>query len=89
MSITGSRKFANVHSLPASVTDHDLRALALAATRGPWREGEHPHEIVGDGGETVVVSPSHAEDLCYIIAANPARVLRLLDRIADLERRTQ
>ena len=74
--------------------DHnDLRALAEAATPGPWRtwiEGE------GDawGGDPCVVAATPGRTVCelatiadtrFIAAANPTAILALLDRILVLE----
>lgn len=74
-----------------------LRALAMAATPGPWREWgreveygavyiKHPD---GRGGmlsvAQVISFDRREENASFIEAANPTTIISLLDRIAQLE----
>lgn len=70
------------------MSDEELRALAEAATPGPWEVvGE---SVVTDGNAAtvaVIEAPDYEEDAAYIAAANPTAVLDLLDRLAAAEAR--
>jgi hypothetical protein len=74
------------------MTDAHLKRLAEAATPGPWRAA-HYHEgyiqIETNGEPSLCVLDSDvgthfARNADFIAAANPATVLRLLERIAAL-----
>lgn len=75
----------------------ELRRLAEAATPGPWENGKPSDAIIAQGDPTVPLDPSTeayyggptlvAESIAtnnraFIVAANPARVIVLLDRLA-------
>lgn len=67
--------------------DHnELRALALAATPGPWKAQQRNKQeaiyIVGPDCTPPACHAFYANNAAYIAAANPATVLALLD---DLE----
>ena len=76
------------------MTDAELRALAEAATPGPWTRldtGSEGCSVVASGRRRVA-RLTHLDlaecraDAAYIAAANPQTVLALLDRIAALEK---
>ena len=75
---------------------NELRALALAATPGPWKTDRHLGSRSGevlicfdaqDRGRGIAIAetvPGTGEEYCnadYIAAANPATVLALLDEL--------
>ena len=75
---------------------NELRALALAATPGPWKTDRHLGSRSGevlicfdaqDRGRGIAIAetvPGTGEEYCnaaYIAAANPATVLALLDEV--------
>jgi hypothetical protein len=68
------------------VTHDELRALALAATPGPWSAHERPYM----GWDIDPIEPGlrgmleREADARYIAAANPATVLALLDDLTRL-----
>ncbi|MGR2678679.1 ead/Ea22-like family protein [Chromobacterium haemolyticum] len=76
----------------------ELASLARAATPGPWKTGKR-RQVVGpydvcvdtDIGPKVLLSGNSnfiadgERDAAFAAAANPATVLALLDRIAELE----
>lgn len=78
-------------------TDHnELRALALAATPGPWTKARSRYgdtlivtAIEGRASETLAFQAAENEnienDAAYISAANPATVLALLDELDAVE----
>ncbi len=78
-------------------TDAELRALAEAATPGPWRHSGatvwapmSPDDPTDYSGEAVAYVPTlgdefDADDAAYIAAASPDRILALLDEVARLE----
>jgi len=78
---------------------HNLKALAEAATKGPWKHGKNsddvvadfpggheqdPHEIDYYGGHLIAESIS-SQNRDFITAANPAAVLELIAEIEHLE----
>lgn len=83
--------------------ERELRRLAEAATPGPWEydggtyiTGATPVEV--DWSDelvmpTVINDPNVFDrpevDRAYVVAANPATVLRLLARIEELEERVR
>lgn len=81
------------------MSDEELRALAEAATRGPWREGPGavwtdwrlPNEALGQPFSlpeqhiATVSGPNRA----YIVAVSPDVVLDLLDRLELAEQRAR
>jgi hypothetical protein len=60
-----------------------LKALALAATSGPWVDGGHTVYQADEVGDELICKQMGAEDSAYVAAANPAAVLEL---IAEVER---
>ena len=67
-------------------TDHnELRALALAATPGPWQAQQRNKQeaiyIVGPGHTPPACHAFYANNADYIAAAHPATVLALLDEL--------
>lgn len=72
-----------------------LRALAEAATPGPWHHAQHPaddqmHDIRGpinDAHNVVIYAECEPEDAAYIAAADPPTLIALLDRLEELEGR--
>ena len=65
------------------MTDHnELRALALAATPGPWQAQQRNKQeaiyIVGPDCTPPACHAFYADNAAYIAAANPATVLALL-----------
>lgn len=67
-------------------TDHnELRALALAATPGPWRAQQRNKQeaiyIVGPDHTPPACHAFYANNADYIAAAHPATVLALLDEL--------
>lgn len=77
------------------MSDDELRALATAATPGPWKHTAlWAIEARDDNGDWQSIAGTHVDDehndqrftdAAYIAAANPATALSLLDRIATLE----
>lgn len=78
----------------------ELRALAEAATPGPWdtrAERMRPRAIVVAGTEQVADAAEHVHwtdaqcerNAAFIAAANPSAILSLLDRLAALEAETK
>lgn len=78
------------------MTDEELRALAEAATRGPWEEGRRvfhdghsvqrlgPIEACWCNDETAELDFTRGQaDIDYIKAVSPDVVLALLDRLRD------
>ncbi len=69
-----------------------LRALAQAATPGPWRNYKNClyGQVVTDDGKQVTMNEEHGacwhDDAEYIAAANPAVILALLSRLDRQER---
>lgn len=68
------------------MTDHnELRALALAATPGPWQAQQRNKQeaiyIVGPDCTPPACHAFYADNAAYIAAANPATVLALLDEV--------
>lgn len=66
-----------------------LRALAMAATPGPWSAYAYRVRKIDPSGEAHVMcdycwSPVEA---AYIAAANPAAILELLDLIEQFQKR--
>ena len=65
-----------------------LRALAMAATPGPWISGHDPSHYgapeVTDGKTFAYYVPDK-NDAAFIAAASPDVVLALLDRLATVE----
>lgn len=64
-----------------------LRQLAEAATPGPWLNAVNVGTVLTERMQPIV-SPETVtmpNNSAYIAAANPAVVLGLLDRIAELE----
>lgn len=80
------------------MTHDELRALASAATPGPWETGDADPEGViyvgarfqdevyatADLNYASLADAKVVEDARYIAAANPATVLALLDEVARL-----
>jgi len=79
-------------------TDKDLRALAEAATSGPWRLDSEVHpKAINDPKQVRFFDETHqawsnlvychwsAKDAAFIAAANPQTVIGLLDRIEAAE----
>ncbi|WP_374424589.1 ead/Ea22-like family protein [Chromobacterium sp.] len=73
----------------------ELTSLARAATPGPWaNQTSNGWRRVGTAaasrgridGDVVANGAASPANMAYIAAANPAMVLALLDRIAELER---
>jgi hypothetical protein len=73
-------------------TDKELRALALAATPGPWHQGEKQElafvldkhsDIMAQGYDTAGID--WCANTAFIAAANPQTVIGLLDRIDELK----
>ena len=77
----------------------DLRALAEAATPGPWHVHGQPGRDYGPGGrlwwlesdaENDIGDVEHTNDAAYIAAASPDRILALLDErdalLAEVDR---
>lgn len=62
----------------------DLRALAEAATPGPWTD-EVPGMIHQSSTPGYIGTAEHPEDRAFIAAANPTAVLALLDRVEAAE----
>ena len=65
----------------------ELKALAVAATPGPWVDGVHTvwqDDYVTDY-DMVCKMMSH-EDSAYIAAANPAAILTLIAKVESLSR---
>ncbi|WP_019101177.1 ead/Ea22-like family protein [Chromobacterium haemolyticum] len=72
----------------------ELERLARAASPGPWeyqtsngwlRVGTTPANRGRMDGDIVANDAASPANMAYIAAANPATVLALLDRIAELE----
>lgn len=72
----------------------DLERLARAATPGPWecqtsngwrRVGTTAANRGRSDGDVLANDAASPANMAYIAAANPATVLALLDRIAELE----
>lgn len=68
------------------MTDHnELRALALAATPGPWQAQQRNKQeaiyMVGPAGVPPACHAFYANNAAYIAAANPDAVLALLDEL--------
>ena len=73
------------------VDPKQLRALAKAATPGPWEARGHAVGFPGTGlarGEFHVVADTYEDpaDARYIAAISPAVALALLDRLERAER---
>ena len=69
--------------------DHnELRALAQAATPGPWQAQQRNKQeaiyIVGPAGVPPACHAFYDDNATYIAAANPATVLALLDEVERL-----
>ena len=73
-----------------TLSNEELRALAEAATPGPWETcptptdgylDVHTAEGVFNDGETFVLADVDESDAAYIAAANPQRVLDSLDEL--------
>ena len=65
------------------INHNELRALALAATPGPWQAQQRNKQeaiyIVGPDRTPPACHAFYADNAAYIAAANPATVLALLD----------
>lgn len=66
----------------------DLRQKANAATPGPWEKHEHCSFVITPDFPYIpkIGSTNMHEDAAFIAAANPAIILKLLDRIDFLEK---
>ena len=67
------------------MSDETLRALAEAATPGPWVAWIIPGCSVVRTAQEPYVTCSTDADLAFIAAANPTAVLALLDRLEAAE----
>jgi hypothetical protein len=67
----------------------ELKRLAELATPGPWfHSGDHAMKDYGSHSEHIADCMRDGHTAEYVAAANPAVILRLLDRIEALERTT-
>ena len=70
----------------------DLRAKAEAATPGPWdsfADGTCIWERIKDLPEGHIGECYRANDTAYVVAANPATILKLLDMIEQLQEKNK
>ena len=77
--------------MPGAEMTEQLKALAEAATKGPWKHYglDGGHLVFEDAAGSSIASSigrNHVENAKYIAAANPERILAL---IAENERLTQ
>lgn len=76
------------------MTDKELRELAEKATPGPWKK-QGPNTIVGEKAScealrkyigNTFLDGNWSADAEYIAAANPAKIIELLDRVEKAEK---
>jgi hypothetical protein len=64
----------------------ELKRLAEAATPGPWPHGGNCGNRISDTSNGYIIRDYSEQDREFIIAANPAAILDLVERVEMAER---